>query len=74
MLVRTVDAKEEVGLLTVAEGLSRIEEATRVVEVANRTGKGESQQPRQRAAPRCSLCNSLSHRAPKCPCLQEMRS
>jgi hypothetical protein len=55
------------GLLTGAEGLSLIEAEERRLEEAieNRSNRG-----RQRAPPRCSLCESLEHKAPKCPTKQ----
>ena len=58
------------GLLTIAEGLQRVE-ANRVTKrVAKEVEGVQSQQLRQRAPPRCSICNSLLHKAPRCPSLQ----
>ena len=55
------------GLLTISEGLHRAEEANRVVEEVSRGEEVQMRQVKQRAPPKCSICNSLSHKAPKCP-------
>ena len=55
------------GVLTGAEAQGLIDK------VDNRQGEAEIGNPveaRQRALPRCSLCSSLEHKAPKCPGLQ----
>jgi hypothetical protein len=60
------------GLLTIAEGSRWAEEANKEAEEIDRVEEARRRQPRQ--PPRCSRRNSLSHKAPGCPSLQETRS
>ena len=59
---RSYIAKE--GVLTAQEGFN-LTQAQK--EEQNEVMQAISQATKQRAPPRCSLCNSLEHKAPKCP-------
>lgn len=59
------------GTLTISEGQDRVHESELAdqieVEVREADLREDRIRPRKRAAPRCSLCESLTHNARTCP-------
>ncbi len=55
------------GIFTVAEARQLINTQQEELAEAAWVDATESRQPKQRAPPRCSWCNSLEHKIPRCP-------